>query len=505
MISKPFITALGALLLSGICGFFLVSAYLQRSPLQPNISPAGVYPSFVEQRIIDQAYTHSATTTAIKSTVTTLILPHHLLASDLIAQGLLSVKKQHPSVIVLISPNHFSAGHGKVISTLNSWATPYGQLDTNQKIVSQLQTSGFVSIESDPFIKEHGIGNLAGFIKKTFPKALLVPIILKDSLRAEDSTKLAAALAEIVPKDALIIDSLDMSHYLTADIASSHDQVTVATLASSDIDAVSRLDTDSRPALRLLLKYNEIRKSQHFQLLQNSNSAFIVEQPESKNVTSYITGYFTAGSAVSEPKATVLVTGLISDTKKLIRLIDRPISLEDPFWRLLHTFDLTWMNVTSPILATDKPKLAERGFNLAQDSQGFSLDFTTTTPYLTKKIRGLAVTFISFNQTTDDINATIATIKEARPDSDQILVSSRGTLNATIAHQLIDAGADLIIGMNGSADFQSETYQSKTIIYNLGSLNLSSGTTTALGLTINQSAIRLLEIPLKYGRQLELQ
>jgi AmmeMemoRadiSam system protein B len=505
MISKTFVIALGAVLLSGICGFFLVSAYLQPSPLPDTTPPASVYPSFVEQRIIDQAYDQAATTTPTTYAVTSLILPHHLLASELISQGLLTIKKQKPSVIVLISPNHFSAGHGKVISTLNSWATPYGQLDTNQKIVNQLQTSGFVSLESDTFIKEHGIGNLAGFIKKTFPKASLVPIILKDSLSTKDSRELAAALAKILPEDSLIIASLDMSHYLTADIASSHDQTTIATLASGDSEAVSRLDTDSRPALRLLLSYNELKKSQKFNLLHNSNSALIAQQPASKNVTSYITGYFTAGSAVSEPKATILVTGLISDTKKLIRLIDRPISLEDPFWRLLHTFDLTWMNVTSPILTTDKSKLTERGFNLAQDSQGFSLDFTTTTPYLTKEIRGLSVTFISFNQATDDIDTTIATIKEARPDSDQIIISSRGTLKPAIAYQLIGAGTDLIISNNGQSAYQSEIYQSKTIIYNLGNLNLTSGSTTALGLTISPSAIDLLQIPLKYSQQLELQ
>jgi poly-gamma-glutamate capsule biosynthesis protein CapA/YwtB (metallophosphatase superfamily) len=73
------------------------------------------------------------------------------------------------------------------------------------------------------------------------------------------------------------------------------------------------------------------------------------------------------------------------------------------------------------------------------------------------------------------------------------------------AHQLLDAGADLIIGNDGQSDFQSETYGSKTIIYNLGSLNLTSGSTTALGLTISPSAIELLQIPLKYGQQLELQ
>jgi AmmeMemoRadiSam system protein B len=422
-----------------------------------------------------------------------------------ISQGLLTIKNQKPSVVVLISPNHFSAGHGKIISTLNSWATPYGQLDTNQRIINQLQTSGFVSLESDPFVKEHGIGNLAGFIKKTFPKASLVPIILKDSLSAEDSTDLAAALAEILPEDSLIIASLDMSHYLTADIAASHDQATIATLTSGDSQTVSRLDTDSRPALRLLLSYNELKKSQKFNLLRNTNSSLIAQQPASKNVTSYISGYFTAGSTVSSPKATVLITGLTSDSKRLVRLIDRPTSLEDPLWRLLHTFDLTWMNVASPILATDKSKLTERGFNLAQDNRGFNFNFTTTTPTLTQEIRGILVTFISFNQTTDNLNDIITTIHQKRLESDQIIVSSRGTLKPMQAHQLLDAGADLIIGNDGQSDFQSETYGSKTIIYNLGSLNLTSGSTTALGLTISPSAIELLQIPLKYGQQLELQ
>ncbi len=505
MIYKSFLIALLGFVISSICGFLLVYSYLQQSTISQNSQPTIVYPSFVDQRIIDQAFFHTSTTTAINDKVSSLILPHHLLASDLIAEGLLTAKKQKPSVIVLISPNHFSAGHGKVISTLNSWATPYGQLNTSQKIVSQLQKSSLVSIESEPFINEHGIGNLAGFIKKTFPKALVVPIIIKDSQSPKDSSQIASALAEILPKDALVIDSLDMSHYLTADIANNHDQATLATLASGDIDAVSRLDTDSRPALRLLLKYNELKKSQKFQLLKNSNSAIITEQAEAVNVTSYISGYFSAGETQSKPLATILITGLINDSDKLIKLINRPTSLEDPLWRLLHTYDFTWTNLTNELELANRSKLAERGFNLIQDKQGFSLDSATSTPYLTKEIRGLSVTFISLNQTTNDINTAIATIKRARPDSDQVIISYRGTLKSAIAHQLIDAGADLIIGNSGARDFQSETYQSKTIIYNLGNLNLPSGTTTALGLTIGLSDIELLQIPLKYASQLQLQ
>lgn len=98
--------------------------------------------------------------------------------------------------------------------------------------------------------------------------------------------------------------------------------------------------------------------------------------------------------------------------------------------------------------------------------------------FLIKKINGLKIAFVSYNQFIDGgFDHTLETINLLKNQSDFIVVYAHWgneyqlTANQVIVdqgHQLIDNGADLVIGSHPHVIEQSEIYNQKYIYYSLG-------------------------------------
>jgi len=217
-----------------------------------------------------------------------LLINHHLLAPHLIARALLGVATKNKQTVVLISPNHFSAGDGFAITTLYPWKTSYGVLTADRELIKQLVRAG-VTIDPVPFQREHGISNIIPFIKHSLPNARIVPIMVRDTANPREID----VLAQTLPSDVLVIGSFDFSHEVTSSVADTQDAQAIATLKAFDITAVSDLSLDSRPGLRFLMQYAALQDKRRFVLLGATNSAKILKRPDQPDVTSYITGYFT--------------------------------------------------------------------------------------------------------------------------------------------------------------------------------------------------------------------
>lgn len=220
-----------------------------------------------------------------------LLVNHHLLASNLIAQAFEQAKTTEQRTVVLLSPNHFNQGNSRMITTNNSWITPYGKLLADRNIVGKLKNSGLVAVDDQPFVKEHGVSGLVAFIKKSLPNSRIVPIIFKTSTTPSQTKELANYLLKILPKDALIVASLDMSHYVADKIADSNDDKTVAALEKLDVSGVDKLEVDSRSAFSVLVETMKLRDAK-FTLLARSSSARLSGSNNPLDNTSYITGYF---------------------------------------------------------------------------------------------------------------------------------------------------------------------------------------------------------------------
>ncbi|MFA4941079.1 MAG: AmmeMemoRadiSam system protein B [Patescibacteria group bacterium] len=218
------------------------------------------------------------------------IIPHHLLAADLIAEFFYNLQEKKYNTIVLIGPNHFDAGDSGMITSAYGWQTPYGLLKVDDEILDKIPQN--IKVDEEAIKNEHSITSEVAFIKKIFPQAKFLPIILKSSVTPEEAEDLAHGLFDLSKnKKVLILASADFSHYKDSETAQKNDAESIRTLLDFDFGKVYGLDVDSPASIYALLEYSRLNKA-NFRLLNNSNSAILAGKPEIQSTTSYVTGYF---------------------------------------------------------------------------------------------------------------------------------------------------------------------------------------------------------------------
>lgn len=225
-----------------------------------------------------------------------ILVNHHLLGARLISDALNVAASNKRMTIVLLSPNHFSRGRGNIIGSRYHWKTPYGILEPDKKITEQFGKTS-ISVDETPFPKEHGIFNLIPYIKRTFPNAKIMPLIIKDSLTMQESALFARKLIEILPRESLLIASLDFSHEVTSAVADSQDRASLEIIRNFKYDKLEDVKVDSKPALAIFLQFLGFSGATDFQLLNNTNSSKILKQDRT-DTTSYITGFFTLAGMI---------------------------------------------------------------------------------------------------------------------------------------------------------------------------------------------------------------
>lgn len=219
------------------------------------------------------------------------IIPHHLLAADLIAEFFSNFTDNYDTVI-LIGPNHFSAGQAKIISSAYDWQTPFGVLQCDQNVLNELLQFKEIEIEEEIFQREHSISSEVAFIKKTFPRAKFVPLVLRANVDEKTDTELALCLTNITKKrKVLVLNSVDFSHYKDSETAQANDKISIQAIEDFDFQKIYDLDIDSPASVYTLLKFGELNNAK-FTLLHNSNSAILANKPDLQSTTSYVTGYF---------------------------------------------------------------------------------------------------------------------------------------------------------------------------------------------------------------------
>lgn len=250
-----------------------------------------------DQTFFDQAYSLSSDYRKVPDfTVRGGIVPHHLLAAPLIAAFFDGISSEKYETVVLISPNHFGVGPYFVTTSFGDWNTVFGTLSVNINEVSFLNKTKAAGLYEDLFSREHGIYGITPFIKKTFPEATFVPVVIKGGTTREDCDRIAAALYEISQRSqTLIVVSSDFSHYLPSTEADLFDRESIEALMSFDLEKVLQLDhtknTDSPESLYVLLKVMELQNMRARKLVATTNSAKLTHQPTLMSTTSYVTLY----------------------------------------------------------------------------------------------------------------------------------------------------------------------------------------------------------------------
>lgn len=222
------------------------------------------------------------------------ITAHHFLAKNLIAKFYAGIANDKIENIIVVGPDHFgSLSDNSTYAVLAEvfWDTPFGEIESNKEIIQEiLESNDGIKINNDIFKIEHSIYTEVPFIKKVFPKARVIPVIVKNTYgNYEKFVKIGEKLRKISGQDTVMIVSSDFSHEVTVEEAKTQDDLSIINLQDFLFDNLDNISCDCRACMAVLMGFLG-PNANNFYLVENKNSSNF-GSPDEK-VTSYISGYF---------------------------------------------------------------------------------------------------------------------------------------------------------------------------------------------------------------------
>jgi poly-gamma-glutamate synthesis protein (capsule biosynthesis protein) len=454
------------------------------------------------------------------------IIPHHLLGGYLPATLFSTLQKQKPSTIVLFGPNHFFTGKDKAIATANDWSTYAGNVKTDRKLLDKLIADNIITIDENAIADEHSIFNLIPFIAKSLPNTKVVSFMLRYQTDTTTLNNIVESLKNNLPKDAVIIASIDFSHYQTMSASNFHDELTIQTIKNFDYDRYNKLEIDSVPSLYLLSKLMENYGTQKVAYELHDSSAKLLNNPALASGTSYYSPYFVKGEKENVKITSILNFGDMMLDRNVKKMIDangadyifKVLAGEEQ--RFFSGMDVINTNLEGPFAdkrrETTKsiafrfdpkliPTLKKYNFNLFTLANNHSLDMSkagfeegkanlkkagidfygqqykvSDENLLIKQIGDFKFGLLGLDDTINlvKISEIKSLIEKAKNQGAEIILASihwgdeykeiSNTRQRQLAHALIDSGVDVIIGHHPHVVEEMEIYKNHPIFYSLG-------------------------------------
>ena len=190
-----------------------------------------------------------------------VIIPHHditVLRQNSFYSAL-SAKVQ-PKVVVVLCPDHFESGKNFItVPKKTVFETPDGELSLYKELADELKKSElgkYVCVQDGIWRNEHGIFSHTPFIAHYFAGAKFLPVLLKPESCAENFMlykRLGEFLCKVLPKESLVVASVDFSHYQIPRMTAMHDYVSMNTIANWE--DVTNLEVDSPESLTAVISF----------------------------------------------------------------------------------------------------------------------------------------------------------------------------------------------------------------------------------------------------------
>ncbi|MDD4495305.1 MAG: AmmeMemoRadiSam system protein B [Eubacteriales bacterium] len=222
------------------------------------------------------------------------ILPHHLLASDMIASFWKTVSQGGFDLIIIIGPDHNKMGRAAITTVSSSFSTAYGDVEVDKNISDLLINDNIALEDAQIMEQDHSISSHMPFIKYYMPDTPVLPLLIYGNCSTQKISALSDKLMNTVEgKNVLYVASMDFSHYLPLEQANEMDAITEKALSEFDYDGILEMtndNLDSRPSALLLLYTMSGLNAKSMVKWDHSNSDII-----SKTRTGYTTSYFDFG------------------------------------------------------------------------------------------------------------------------------------------------------------------------------------------------------------------
>jgi AmmeMemoRadiSam system protein B len=188
-------------------------------------------------------YLDAAGDVTVPGRLVALISPHAGLrySGPVAAFGYGLLRGRSPLTVVLVGPSHRAAFDRVAVHAHGAWDTPLGRAPIDEEIAGALlKTDPVVFEDPDVHRDEHSLEMQMPFLQRLVPSLKIVPLMMGSQARKE-VLALAEALGKaLAGRNALLVASSDLSHYLPAEVANRLDALVVDEVARFDDEALLR-------------------------------------------------------------------------------------------------------------------------------------------------------------------------------------------------------------------------------------------------------------------------
>lgn len=406
---------------------------------------------------------------------------HHLLADGYVANFFRHLSLAKPSVVVVVGPDHFGRAKAPVVTSYGIWETPFGDI-VPDGVVSGLVESRKVVHDENPFAKEHAIFNLTGFLKYSLPEAKIVPLLIRQDAKSEDVDVVLRELKKRLPKDAVVVASVDFSHDLPKDIGQFHDAATMHALQSFNEELLENAEVDSPQSLRLMMLFAGESDSRKFHVLHHNDSSSF--SSDRNATTSYVVGLYGDGVAQNEEYGSVALFGDISFSEEVCRQVQKNglISQLGDVFEVARGSGFAGVRVRSVAEECDIFGAEDSLSVLGDTFLDFGMrviDPVASTNMQIYRSGSMRVGVLTVYDDDDDgfVDVVADEVVSAKKKVDRLILAMRWMKEGEkptahqkeIAHAAIDAGADVVVG-SGVGRGKLEMYRDRPIAYALGGM-----------------------------------
>jgi AmmeMemoRadiSam system protein B len=242
---------------------------------------------------------------SLKGAVLGGVAPHHDLALDMIVEFYREIKgssgaKRDVRRVWLFAPDHFRRAKRWAAVCPSDWTLSEGSISADRGVVRALGGMSIVETDSALFSREHGVTLHIPLIARFFPRASVVPIVLRPDIPDVALLMLRGKIRELMDDGDIIILSMDLSHYKTPEAAEIEDGRALEVLLAMRPLAASSIDADARRAASLVLTLLRDRGARRGELIKRSDSSSILGR-RVESGTGYATVIYYSASGAAKP------------------------------------------------------------------------------------------------------------------------------------------------------------------------------------------------------------
>ena len=219
--------------------------------------------------------------------ISALVVPHHAAAAALTAEAVSRLAESQPPSVIILAPNHYNEGPAASSTTLD-FICYESRLTSDEAAIGRLAAKGMIIRDDRLFTREHSVGVLLPILSWYLPETKIITVIFHHDCNEQKILSIIEALKPERDAGAVIIASIDFSHYLTRDEAIEKDLEMREYLENGDAETIARLDASYIDAPAIMTALLRFFGTEGMEIIANTNSGILMQ-----NSVAPCTSYFT--------------------------------------------------------------------------------------------------------------------------------------------------------------------------------------------------------------------